>query len=148
VVEVLFASASIVGILSADAGANFGVVNGVKKLSGAVLGEALASAEFAVPVETLRASIDASRRRADTVADLLAPVVAICAEVGVAEAAAFRGVFEVGSPVLGQRADAWHADALAVLNAPGLTIWANLRLANTLAFLGVIDLIVGAGINW
>ena len=81
-VEVLFARASILGILSADAGANFGVVNGVQSLSGAVLGEALASAEFAIPVETGRASIDASRRRADTVADLLAPVVAICAEVG------------------------------------------------------------------
>lgn len=147
-VEVLFASASIFRILSADAVANFGVINGVQSLSGAVLGEALASAEFAVPVETGCASIDASRRRADTVADLLAPVVAICAEVGVAEAAAFSGVFEVGSPVLGQRADAWHTDALAVLNAPGLTCWADLGLANTLAFLGVIDLIIGAGSNW
>jgi len=79
---------------------------------------------------------------------LLAPVVAICAEVGIAEAAAFRGVFEVGSPVLGQRADAWRADATAVLNAPGQTFIALLGLANTLAFFGVIDLIVTARSNW
>lgn len=70
---------------------------------------------------------------------MFAPVEANRAEVGIAEAAAFCGIFYVGSPVLGQRADACDADTCAVLGVPGFSSWAFSWCAHTLADVGVKD---------
>lgn len=94
------------------------------------------------------ASVDASWGRANAVADILIPVVTNGAEMGFAEATAVLGVFNIGSPVLGQRANGWEADALAVLNAPGKTSAAFLRLADALAKFGVVDVSFIAGVDW
>ena len=148
VVEVLVGSASVLGVLSADAGADLGVVGGVDELARAVLGQASAAAVLAVPVEAFIAGVDASGGRADAVANVLAPVVAISAVVGLAEAAAVVRVLNVGSPVLGQRAHAWQADALAVLVAPVEAWAAGLGPADALADLRVVDEACGAGRPW
>ena len=148
VVEVLVGSASVLGVLSADAGADLGVVGGVDELARAVLGLASAAAVLAVPVEAIIAGVDASGGRADAVANVLAPVVAISAVVGLAEAAAVVRVLNVGSPVLGQRAHAWQADALAVLVAPVEAWAAGLGPADALADLRVVDKAWGAGRPW
>ncbi len=124
-------------ILGAYALANLGVVNRVVCKSCADFGQAFALAEFAVPVEVSWAGSGGGRT--DAVADLFAPVEANRAEVGIAEAAAFCGIIFVGSPVLGQRADACDADTFAVLGVPGLTSWACSWCAHTLADVGVKD---------
>lgn len=69
-------------------------------------------------------------------------------EMRFAEAAAVLGVFNIGSPVLGQRAHSWEAYALAVLDAPGETFSALLRLASALAKFGVVDVSFSAGGHW
>ncbi len=75
-------------------------------------------------------------------------MVADSAEVGLAEAAAVIWVFDIGSPVLGQRADGREADALAVLNAPGEAWGAFVGLADALAKLGVVDVSDRAVGDW